>query len=198
MYTPSNICCLKTQSAQSGCRYEFLHCCSPAAIDQNAAGALTATLTSTLAATDWWNKHIMYFPVGLCHLPLTAHNVCGFHCFVHPARLCFISLRPLFMLQPALQFCAPRRASSLHLFWSFQLCIAALARLQKASWITTGVSVPSRAESQSHLNLNAAPSASPSHIYLFSPLLQTDAWLDFFPPTTPLNEPPYCRFSHLC
>lgn len=115
-FAPGNICSAAPQSAQSACSYKFLQCCSPAAIDQNAASALTATPTSTLAATERWNKHIMYLPVWPCHLPLTAHSVCGFHCFVHPARLYFISLRPLFMLQPALQFCAPWRASSLHLF----------------------------------------------------------------------------------
>lgn len=51
-FAPGNICSAKPQSAQSACSYECLHCCSPAAIDQNAASALTATLTSILAVTE--------------------------------------------------------------------------------------------------------------------------------------------------
>lgn len=54
----------------------------------------------------------------------------------------------------------------------------------------------SRAGSQSHLNLNAARSALPPQIHLFSALLWTDALLLF----SALSKGPFvfCLFSHLC
>lgn len=135
-------------------------------------------------------EHIVCFPPGpvICRSQPT--SVCDFIVPWLP-RGSILSLRPSFKLQPALQFCAPLRASSLHLFCRFQLCIAALARLQEHK-AESRRRCRSRAGSQSHLNLRSAPAASPPPIHFFSALPPTDALLDFVPsqPLCYLRPPP--------
>lgn len=143
-------------------------------------------------------EHTVCFPPGpvICRSQPT--SVCDFIVLWLP-RGSILSLRPSFKLQPALQFCAPLRASSLHLFCRFQLCIAALARLQEHK-AESRRRCRSRAVSQSHLNLRSAPAASPPPIHFFSALLPTDALLDFVPsqPLCYLRPPLSSLFSSLC